>query len=631
MALQTVTTAPILLAIHLKFSQGVPKTDMSRASLSYLVTIPAGNCKDGIDASTCPRRENVPGRKLLWIHLCLLWYISLTWVFGLWWIAKGSLRHRRALIQQVRDKEVKEKAKAREDSGAAESSSTLGETTAQGLRIAHGMPTDESRGWRQRTLMVMNLPTTMRDEASIRRYFEEFLRPDDASIMSGSDGGRRSREVSNGSTAQPGEASTLAFGTRQRELSGIPSDKGLLSNVSEYPPTLQQSPTENVDGSTSQPPLGPEPDVHPDRHMLSPVQTVVLVRKMNELSAMLARRQEVLGQLEAAHIKLAQNVMSSVGKRTTKLRKRRGKAGTNKPVGMDGVGLGRPDDRAPHDIDAGAKDNDNGVARNADIEKSAADLHGVEVSRRDELAKRLARFSPSNKGHHTRETQMLGDGDSETSEMQETVWEALHAIPRDLLDPYQPVTRLSALFRGQTVPTIDYLLTKLNLLTALVTEMRARPPTSYDATSTAFVTFRDPRQARMVWRELKSQIVIKVRLAPEVKDLDWERLMRTSFTGDVVRGLGVNTFFWAFTIFWVIPVQLITTSLFSLSNLKLVVPGLASYFDSHKSQEAFVSVTLPTVIVSLITMAVPELIFQISKRAQGFVTFSKLYDQCLCR
>ena len=78
--------------------------------------------------------------------------------------------------------------------------------------------------------------------------------------------------------------------------------------------------------------------------------------------------------------------------------------------------------------------------------------------------------------------------------------------------------------------------------------MRARPPTEYEATSTAFVTLRDPRQARMVWRELHSQIVIKVRMAPEVKDLDWDRLMRTSFTGDLVRGFGVNAFFWAFTV-----------------------------------------------------------------------------------
>lgn len=45
-----------------------------------------------------------------------------------------------------------------------------------------------------------------------------------------------------------------------------------------------------------------------------------------------------------------------------------------------------------------------------------------------------------------------------------TLWEAIAELPKDLLDSYQPVIKLKV-FRGQVAPSIDYYLTKLNLLT----------------------------------------------------------------------------------------------------------------------------------------------------------------------
>ncbi|EPQ28682.1 uncharacterized protein PFL1_03985 [Pseudozyma flocculosa PF-1] len=690
--LHTLTTAVILLVIHIKYSKGVAATDMSRASLSYLVTVPGPGCDD-IGDTSCARLPNEQGRSLLWIHLCLIWYITLTWLYALWWIAKGSLRIRRGLIQQTRDRIIESRRKAAEEKqrlaqaehegGQGSHDSVDGSTSPHpklALGSAQGLPADTSEGWRQRTLMVMNLPPTMRDEASIRRYFEEFLRPDDASILSDSHDGGDARHVDDEDEDEDeehrsgranGGGAGRAEGDASLEMGSSEADhsrRGLVSMDHE-----RSSSGRHRSSNAGDAPVGPEPDLNPDRHLKSPVQTVVLVRKMNELSSMLGRRQDVLNQLEAAHIKLAQNVMATVGRRTIKLR-RRAKRDAAKTRAEDAADervswghrrgvlgivtdffgkLGRR--RAAKGEGGGGGSSGNGNSRHAagdpmpdsepasgahtpdqlelDLEKMApAHLTDEAKAKIDDLARRLARFSPANAGLHGREQPLIGqDGEGKDNEMHETVWEALAEVPREMLDPYQPVTRLSALFRGQTVPTIDYLLTKLNLLTALVTEMRSRPPTSYEPTSTAFVTFRDPRQARMVWRELKSQIVVKVRLAPEVKDLDWERLMRTSFTGDLVRGLGVNVGFWAFTIFWVIIINIITNTLFSVQSLKKVLPGVQQFFDSHKSFEAFLSITLPTVIVSLITMSIPELIFQTSKRAQGFVTFSALYDMCLIR
>lgn len=670
---------------------------MSAASISFLVTIPDAGCADP-NSADCKRTPNEEGRSLLWIHLIAMYWVSITWFVALLWIARGSISIRSRLIEETRKKRKERKRKEQEerDRNYDENENGSG-PQVEGLDVnaeminQHGLggqngksnfstsapPEDDDEGWRQRTLMVLNLPTTMRDEASIRRYFEEFLRPDDEDSVldlqitqsqnsqnyqqDGQKGennlsvaqdpkchSRKSNLSEDSNISAMGEDTGMmdASGVHEgathldRQKSLVRSDRGLLRPDSpDDDPNSSSTGIEPSSGGAG--PVGPEPDTNPDRHLRSPVQTVVLVRKMNELSAMLTRRQEVLAQLEAAHIKLAKNVMSSVGKRTNKMRHKKREEGKG---GMGGVGGGELDSKdlkREHKAAAQGEGSDETKAATSgsdgvrnDVEKEATEKTRKQLEQEalEDLTRRLARFSPNNKGRHGREAQMRGDEEEdEANVMAETVWESLATVPRELLDPYQPATRLSALFRGQTVPTIDYLLTKLNLLTALVTEMRARPPSSYEPTSTAFVTFRDPRQARMVWRELKSQIVVRVRLAPEVKDLDWERLMRTSFTGDLARGLGVNAFFWGLTIFWVIPIQLLTSVLFSVKNLRLVFPPVEIFFESHPGVEAFVSVTLPTVLVSLITMAVPEIIFQISKRAQGFVTFSALYDQCLCR
>ncbi len=88
-----------------------------------------------------------------------------------------------------------------------------------------------------------------------------------------------------------------------------------------------------------------------------------------------------------------------------------------------------------------------------DIEKLGPAQHTAGKALEEELARRLARFSPTNRGLHGKQAQDIGnnDGDHE-HEMGDTVWEALEELPRELLDPFQPATRLSALFRGQTVP-----------------------------------------------------------------------------------------------------------------------------------------------------------------------------------
>ncbi|PWN18768.1 hypothetical protein BCV69DRAFT_62337 [Microstroma glucosiphilum] len=588
--LQTVTAAPILLAIDFIYSRGVSTIDMSRASISYLVTYPDPTCTETTD-SDCPKLPNEQGRRLLWIQLCALWYITFTWFYTLWWIGKGSLKIRRRLVLGLYDDRRAVLAQRElQRSQAAKTEALHEDRFGRPLREAQGLQIsdleDSSKGWRQRTLLVTNVPASLRGEGNIRRYFEEYLRPDG--------------EKTENQVAAP-------QGTQVRRETDVENPETTIRRVVG---DLEEQTIDNYVEGNAKAGGGSSRTASPTESLPSPVQCVILVRKMGELSAMLNRRADILQQIEAAHIKLAQSVLEKVSQQQR--RKRNGKNGTH-------------DDRTRRKslVSSFFEKNKRSKDESSDDVAPTSDHH----TPLDELALRLAKFCKDGGSPYSQSTNGLLDENSQLN----SVWEALADVPRRLLDPYQPVTRLSVLFRGQRVPTIDYLLAKLNLLTALIAEMKARPPTDYEPTSTAFVTFRDPRQARMVWRELNSQLVMKVKMAPEVKDIDWDRLMSTSFTGSLIRGFTVNAFFWAFTILWVIPLSIVSTALFSVKSLTTVFPPLRAAFASNPQLESFVSVTLPSLLVSLATMTVPEITFQISRRGQGFMTWSALYDRCLCR
>jgi hypothetical protein len=153
---------------------------------------------------------------------------------------------------------------------------------------------------------------------------------------------------------------------------------------------------------------------------------------------------------------------------------------------------------------------------------------------------------------HTRsaEPSLIGPNGVRELREGETVWDALHSLPRGDLDRYQPLIRLSTLFRGRTVPAIDFLTTKLALLSALIEESRTGcgeaaggPPAS-----TAFVTFRDPRDARRATKELaahpKNMLACVVTPAPDVRDIDWGRAMKSTYTGEFVKDWVVNVGVW---------------------------------------------------------------------------------------
>ncbi|QRV77375.1 tranport-associated late exocytosis protein [Ceratobasidium sp. AG-Ba] len=239
---------------------------------------------------------------------------------------------------------------------------------------------------------------------------------------------------------------------------------------------------------------------------------------------------------------------------------------------------------------------------------------------------------------HTMASEPSAVGPAEIRELQsgETLWDALHSLPREDLDRYQPLIHLSTLFKGRTVPAIDFLTTKLALLSALIDESRSGSGDAMGGApaSTAFVTFKDPRDARRALKELaahpKNALACVTTPAPDVRDIDWGRAMKSTYTGEFLKDWVVNLGVWGFTVLWIFPVSLFV-GLVSIDNLSQFVRGLSSYLSTHRIEKELLSSFLPTLLVALLAILIPLLLLLIAKKAHNIITFSRLHDRILTR
>ena len=166
----------------------------------------------------------------------------------------------------------------------------------------------------------------------------------------------------------------------------------------------------------------------------------------------------------------------------------------------------------------------------------------------------------------------VGDRPEQLGEGGETLWDVrvwievgdesdmlqvLHALPRELLDPYQALThfKVTSIYRKQNAPLVDYLTTKLNYLTILLDEAREKPLSSYGSSSTAFVTFKDARTARLALKVLDSHptrtLACRTLPAPDWTNLLWPRLGMSVYRSEFIRKWVVSVGVWAFTLIWV--------------------------------------------------------------------------------
>ena len=354
--------------------------------------------------------------------------------------------------------------------------------------------------------MVTNIPPGLRSEGELKEYFEYYL----------------SRPI-----AKPtfGVTSASAPGLFDRILAFVYNRGAALASRT-YRTRIK--PVEEPSQGQQEAPETPQ------------IERVVIVRKMTDLASLLERREEVLRLLETAHIKLARNALDAVKDATTPHRKRTmlKTAAARLSCGMAFHNALSPALDVEHGVADGSNANDSGEAR---MDLLIRTLSPFITSQDHSKGRRVffrfkqwTRQADNTVEPHTE----LKRKENAVSPEHDTIWSALLSLPRSTLDAYQPLIHLSTLFRGKTVPAIDYYTAKLTLLTALITEKRAQPSTDYTPMPTAFVTFADPTDARRACKYLAGHPnnplnACLVTMAPSYEDLDWTRLMRTTFRVEV--------------------------------------------------------------------------------------------------
>lgn len=214
------------------------------------------------------------GRRLLWIHIVLLSYVTLSWIATLIWICRGAFCHRQEQIQRASERAASV-AQARKDSQY--NPHPLPQYPFQPLPV---LDDDHStRGLRLRTIMATNVPLHLRSERELADYFEYYLSrpPTTPAVLS----------------------SRLGFFNNLATLI-YSRTKRILDHVSHI----------HLTGLSSEDDVNSESE--PDTNSVPVIARVVIARKMTELATLLERREEILQKLEVAHIKLAQKTLYAV-------------------------------------------------------------------------------------------------------------------------------------------------------------------------------------------------------------------------------------------------------------------------------------------------------------------------------
>ena len=436
--------------------------------------------------------------------------------------------------------------------------------------------------------MVTNVPHSLRTEKELKEYFEYYL-------------SRRVARPAIGitSSTQPGFFNkTFAFlFNRARRL---PAQVHLMHLASGEQSSRRSSPTQ---------------ETRPEEYEAPAIDRVVIVRKMNDLAAMLERREEILRLLETAHIRLARKALTSVQAALDSRNNSPGRLRTavrRVSVAAKRVSIaGSLDMQAVNQSDDGSEEGEDRMQLLTRTLKPYLPALDSDLASEGRLSGWRSHFNtthPDLEAAHSTTQEKA----PETSENGKTVWDALLSLPRSTLDAYQPLIHLSSIFRGKTVPAIDYYTAKLQIVTNMITEKRSTPLSDFEPMSTAFVTFVDPADARRACKYLAvhpdNPLQCLVTMAPSYEDLDWTRLMKPTFRVEarvcavtsvllslivtlVRQGLGSRT--WclvcdfaycsahdsecdlcrAFTIFWVFPVSFFV-GLVNIQNLSTLWPGL---------------------------------------------------------
>ncbi|KAM0792556.1 hypothetical protein ACM66B_005221 [Microbotryomycetes sp. NB124-2] len=514
-------------------------------------------------ASLASVARSPTGYGLLWVHVVSIWFMTVTWFAVLTWFGYGVIRVRRNTLRAL----LRSQGKLVIDESSEKKGCKALPPLVPPERRPDDLRDERPVGWRFRTVLVRNIPPAMRSEKAIAQYFEQGLR----------------------GTLSSNEPSPPTSTTVSPAMSSKPfDDKPVMLTMG--PVTSQETVSEKQD----------------ERNGSAPalISEIVLVRKQAELNELYVKYRAVQNELENAHCQLAENVMAFVkSKVRVEQRLSRGEPARTRVESVR------------HALTLPFRSRKAKLTE--EMERSTREGDAT-------LVQRLRKFLPQD------QEASLGSRNETAS-----LWKELHELHKEdprFFDRFQPLIKLRH-FRGQKVPSIDYHLAKLNLLATLIEDQRANPE-RFEPASSAFVTFERASDARRARLEMSSRnqrktfatksLECKVKKAPEFRDLDYNRLVLVSLSSDILRGAILQTFVWAATIFWVLPLSFLV-GLFSLESISKYIPRLADFLRNHTATQTLFNSLLPTSIVALISMLVPTLIGIITRNGQALITVTKLH------
>ncbi len=170
--------------------------------------------------------------------------------------------------------------------------------------------------------------------------------------------------------------------------------------------------------------------------------------------------------------------------------------------------------------------------------------------------------------------------------------------------------------QSRKVDAIDYYEEQLRKLDEKIVMARKK---EYAPTPLAFVTMDSIPACQMAVQALldPSPMQLLAKLAPAPSDIVWSNtyLPRSS---RMIRSWTITIFILVLTIFWLIPVAGLA-GLLDLCSIEQVWPGLANLLSRNYILEALVQTGLPTLVVSLLNVAVPFL-YDYLANMQGMIS-----------
>ncbi|KAF8596736.1 hypothetical protein BDV93DRAFT_610707 [Ceratobasidium sp. AG-I] len=310
-ALHTCTTLVIILPIHYLLSPpDIKRSDINRGSITTLVS----GLADG-------------GEKILWVHMCMVIWITISWLLILTWFVLGSLRYRAFAARHVPAPATSILQSPDQPSSPTASrpinntsSFPAGAYTSGTLFPLHPepaparAPTSDIDGagpdysLRCRTVMVTNIPRTLRTPEMLRWYFGRYLPEPPAPGQDKEEGGKSKlkpwKQIRRQTKPEPPLELVKPHDGRLHKHKP-PEHKDQQHALSPYTPEAAREFEVNNNK---------EDQEKIEKRGLMLIENVVIAPKLSGLADMIEKREKMIEELEEGHIALGKAVMARVGK-----------------------------------------------------------------------------------------------------------------------------------------------------------------------------------------------------------------------------------------------------------------------------------------------------------------------------